>query len=84
MRCFPLPSPSSSFAASASARSWRLDDGLGLDLGGDDGETGSGAEPAEDRVVRRGVTGCNIAERVGGGRRRTEGVGTLGRGECGG
>jgi hypothetical protein len=39
---------------------------LGLDL---DGEAGSDAEPAEDRVVRRGVTGCDITDGEDGGRR---------------
>jgi hypothetical protein len=57
-------SPSSSFEAAG--MSWRLGVDLGLDL---DGEAGSDAEPAEERVVRRGVTGCDIAEGDGGGRR---------------
>ena len=60
-------SPSSSFAAAG--MSWRLGVDLGLDLDGEVGEAGSDAEPAEERVVRRGVTGCDIAE-GGGGRRR--------------
>lgn len=59
-------SPSSSFAA-AVGTGWRLGVDLGLDPDGEVGEAGSAAE---ERVARRGVTGCDIAEGVGGGRRR--------------
>lgn len=53
----------SSFAAAG--MSWRLGVDLGLDL---DGEAGSDTEPADERVVRRGVTGCDISDGEGGGR----------------
>jgi hypothetical protein len=62
--CSSFPS---SFAAAG--MSCRLGMDLGLDLDREVGEAGSYAEPSEDLVVRRGVTGC---------KRRRAGLGVCG------